>query len=326
MSSHLLTLTIITPAFNEEKNLPILFEKISKVLETQNEVWEWIVIDDHSSDRTPEVLLNLSKTHHNIRIFRLSRNFGSHMALLCGLENALGKCALLMAADLQDPPEVIPDLLLKWRSGSQVVWATRANRIGQKKISLFTSNLYWGTLRRLAGLNSVPPKGADFFLIDRKVIDALSKFQERNLSLYPLLIWMGFRQGEVSYSKQARLHGISGWTLKKKIKLFVDSLIAFSPFPIRLLSFFGFCVALVGFCYALVIIAHFLGGERPQGWASLMVVLLVLGGGQMLMFGVVGEYLWRTLEEGRERPRYLVEYSSEKEFLQKSELKLLQNN
>jgi len=309
--------SIITPAFNESKNLPLLFERLCQAFAPLGIDWEWVVVDDHSKDTTADVLAHLSQQHPNVRGFRLARNSGSHRAITCGLDQALGDCAILMAADLQDPPEAIGELVEKWKTGAQVVWAVRQEREGERQSTLFFSRVYWEMMRRIGGLSTIPATGADFFLIDRAVIEGLSKFREVNLSLYALITWMGFRQSEIRYTKQARVHGQSGWSLDKKIKLFADSITSFTYFPIRLISYFGSAVALAGFIYALLILSHSFSGERPQGWSSLMVVVLLLGGIQMLMLGVLGEYLWRALEETRQRPRYLIEWSCDPRSAQK---------
>jgi dolichol-phosphate mannosyltransferase len=157
-------------------------------------------------------------------------------------------------------------------------------------------------------MKQMPPTGADFVLVDRVVLDALAGFSEKNLSIMALLMWMGFRQTTITYTKQARVHGRSGWNLSKKLKLVADSVTAFSYFPIRLMSWLGLLVALVGFAYAgVVLLLALIGRSEVQGWASLMIVVLVLGGMQMLMMGVLGEYLWRALDESRSRPRILIE-------------------
>jgi len=162
-------------------------------------------------------------------------------------------------------------------------------------------------MRRTVALRDLPAAGADFFLMDRCVIDAFNQFHESHVSILALITWMGFRQATISYNKQARLHGRSGWSLEKKLKLVVDSITSFTYFPIRLMSYVGFAIALFGFLYAGFVVSTALRGHPPQGWASLMVVVLVLGGIQMVMLGVLGEYLWRALDEARRRPRYIIE-------------------
>jgi dolichol-phosphate mannosyltransferase len=300
-------LSVVTPAYNEARNLPVLHERLCGVLDELDMEWEWIVVDDHSRDDTFAVLCGLAAKDPRVRGIRLSRNFGSHTAIPCALDHARGACAAMIAADLQDPPEVIPQLLEKWRDGAQVVWAVRAAREGEKASTLLFSRMYYWVMRTFVGLKEMPPTGADCVVLDRTVLDAFREFREVNMSFLALLTWMGFRQETLFYVKKARLHGKSGWTFGKKLKLTIDSITAFSYFPIRLMSVVGFVVALIGFAYAIFVIISALVGHPPTGYPSLMIAILVVGGIQMLMMGVLGEYLWRTLDESRRRPRYLIE-------------------
>jgi dolichol-phosphate mannosyltransferase len=269
--------------------------------------WEWIVVDDHSRDGTFDVLFELAGRDAHVKALRLSRNFGSHAAITCGIRQAAGNCCIVLAADLQDPPEIIPELVTAWHSGGQIVWAVRRNREGEKRDTILLARAYYWLMRRMVGIESLPASGADFFLLDRRVMDAFCRFGERNVSILALLSWMGFRQNFIEYDKQARLYGASGWTLGKKIKLALDSITSFSYLPIRAMSMVGIVTALLGFFYAGFVLFNALVGHPIEGWSSIMLVVLIIGGFQMLMLGVLGEYLWRTLEESKERPSYLVE-------------------
>ena len=300
-------LSVVTPAFNEAGSLPTLYQRLSCVLGDMLVQWEWILVDDHSSDDTFAVAQQIASQESRVKCIRLSRNFGSHIALSCGLHHASGDCAVVLAADLQDPPEVLPTLMAQWQGGAQIVWAVRAQQDGKPNTLPFFSRLYYFVMRHVLGMKQMPATGADFFLIDRKVVDAFCQFGEANTSILALITWMGFRQEKILYEKQPRQHGRSGWNLGKKIKLVVDSVTSFSYFPIRVMSLLGFGVALFGFIYATVVVINGLAGRPPDGWASLMVVVLVIGGIQMLMMGVLGEYLWRVLDEARRRPRYIIE-------------------
>jgi dolichol-phosphate mannosyltransferase len=303
----MMRLSVITPAFNEEKNLPVFHDRLCAALKDLPGEWEWIVVDDHSSDRTFEVLKQLSERDARVRGERLARNIGSHLALVCGLERAKGDCAVVMAADLQDPPETLPELVEKWRRGSQVVWAVRAGRAGERARTRAFARAYYWLMRNIAGLKNMPETGADFFLVDRRVIDSLVRFREANASVLALLTWMGFRQDRILYTKEARLHGRSGWSLGKKVKLVIDSITSFSYLPIRVVSIMGFIVALLGFLYAVLVIVNPLAGRWISGSSSIMVVVVVMGGIQMMIMGILGEYLWRALDESRRRPRFIIE-------------------
>jgi glycosyltransferase involved in cell wall biosynthesis len=225
------------------------------------------------------------------------------------LQEAKGDCAVIMAADLQDPPETLPALIERWRAGAQVVWAVRASRPGEKNSTVAFSRFYYWLMKHFVGLTDMPASGADFFLLDRCVLEGFRQFRESNNNIQTLILWMGFRQATITYEKQARLHGASKWSLEKKLKLAVDSIAAFTYKPIRYMSYAGFSIAFLGFLYAVDLIINALAGHPVEGWTSLMVVVLVLGGFQMLMMGVLGEYLWRVLDEARRRPRYLIEAS-----------------
>ncbi len=300
-------LSVVTPAYKEESNLPVLYERLCSELDGRDVDWEWIAIDDHSPDRTFDVLSEIGRRDPRVRAMRFSRNFGSHAGVTCGLRNATGDCAVVLAADLQDPPEVIPQLLEAWQDGAQVVWAVRGRREGETATTVRMSGLFYWIMRNVVGMRELAATGADFFLIDRRVIEAYREFDERNVNLFALLAWMGFRQVTIAYTKGARLHGHSSWTIRQKIKLAVDSITSFSYLPVRLMSWTGVFTAIAGFMYAGFVIYNAVTGQRIEGWSSLMVAVMVIGGLQMLMLGILGEYIWRALDEARRRPRYTVE-------------------
>ncbi len=300
-------LSVVTPAFNEESNLRPFYERLQAALADAGVDWEWLIVDDHSTDGTFAAAAELAGRDPRVRCVRLARNCGSHVGLVCGLRHTAGDCGVVLAADLQDPPEMLPALLARWQQGAQVVWAVRAGRTDEPVSSVLTSRIYYWLMRRVIGFRELPEEGADFFLVDRAAIDAFNRFDERNVSTFMLLAWMGFRQDKVPYDKQARVRGASGWTLALKVKLVIDSVVSFSHLPIRLMSVTGMATALVGLVYAAWVIANALFAEPPSGWTSLMVVVLVMGGIQMMMLGVLGEYLWRGVDEARKRPLYTVE-------------------
>ncbi len=297
--------SILTAFYNEEGNLPVLRERLLAVLRRLDVDYEVVLIDDHSSDQSPGIAKDWMVQDPSVRYLRLSRNSGSHAAYAAGLAQCRGDCAILLAADLQDPPETIPLLLQRWRDGYDVVWATRAARQGESWFTRASARAYYWLMRRL-GLD-MPARGADFLLMGRKVIDAYNAVPEKNTSFLAIILWLGFRQTSIAYIKQARHSGRSKWNLTKKLKLFVDSVVSFSYAPIRFMSLVGACVSVVGFLYASFVIFNALQGEPIAGWSSLMVVVLLLGGFQLLMLGVLGEYLWRAFDESRGRPRYVIE-------------------
>jgi glycosyltransferase involved in cell wall biosynthesis len=304
-------ISIVTPAYNEEKNLPVFYERLKKTAAEHRYDWEWVIIDDHSKDATFSVACELAEKDSRVRVFRLGKNSGAHRAALCGFAQVRGRCAMTMAADLQDPPECIPLLLSEWEKGAHTVWAVREAREGVSWMTKLTSRIYFYLLRNLAGLPQLPPTGADFFLIDRLVIDGLAKFNETNTNVFALIAWMGFKQASVSYVKAARLHGKSGWTLRQKIKLLVDSIASFSFLPLRVMSYLGLGLAFLSMSYGFIVLVNYARGNSVHGWSSLMFAVSMMGSVQMVMLGTLGEYLWRTLDQTRKRPPYLIEASSD---------------
>ena len=300
-------ISIVTPAYNEEENLPALYDRLAETMRASGIVWEWIIVDDCSRDRTFLVIGDIVKKNPSVRGLRFSRNFGSHAAITCGLAQCSGRAAIVLAADLQDPPETIPALLDGWRSGAKVVWAARRARFGESRSTILFARIYYWIMRNTAGMRDMPASGADFFLLDRAVIDALKAIDDKNTSVMGLITWLGFDQHVVEYDKQARMHGETGWTFSKKLKFAIDSIAGFSYFPIRFISLMGLVIAFCGFIAAAVVVYNAVVTDLVTGWASIMVALLVLNGLQMLMLGVLGEYIWRGLDETRNRPRYVVQ-------------------
>lgn len=297
-------ISIVTPAFNEQANLPGLHDRLVSVMAGQQADWEWIVVDDHSSDDTFGVIEALAAADPRVKGMRLARNSGSHVAIACGLHHAMGDAAALLAADQEDPPEVIGRMLERWAAGAQVVWAVRRRLHGTAGHRAFAL-VYWWTMRRLVGFRDVRPTGADCFLMDRAVVDAFCRTTEHNVSVFALITWLGFRQEFVEYDKQPRTAGRSGWTFARKVKLVVDSIVGFSALPIR------WCFYLGASLMALSIVLAIAGMVMLPGTAGIAVLLAALvtglSGVQLAALAVVGEYVWRTLDEARGRPLYAIE-------------------
>jgi dolichol-phosphate mannosyltransferase len=301
-------LSLVVAVYNEEGNLPHLYERIAALDWAALGVeLELVFVDDHSDDRTPAILRELAARDPRIKVLRFSKNFGSHKAFTAGLEHCTGDAAVILAADLQDPPETIPQLLEQWRAGAKVVWAVRDRREGESALNLALARAYYFLMRRFAEVQ--PPRaGADFLLVDRQVLDVLKRSPEKHTSLLALIQWMGFRQEYITYAKAERHSGRSKWTLRKKLKLSIDSFVSFSYFPIRLVSTCGIIFAITGFVYATIVAVRALAyGSPVQGWPALMCAVLITSGVQLIMLGVLGEYLWRAFDETRGRPRYIVE-------------------
>jgi glycosyltransferase involved in cell wall biosynthesis len=300
--------SVVIPVFNEELAIPALLERLLRLPELfAPAIIEVIVVDDHSTDRSPELLKEACRRSPGFRYLRLARNSGSHVAIMAGLAWARGDGAVFLAADLQDPPELIMQMMELWRAGHHIVWAVRGDREGISRTDLFLANTFYRLLN-LLGEARVPPRGSDFAFLDRKVIDALLKSAGTNPSLGGEIARLGFSQAQMTYAKKERVAGHSKWTLERKLKAFADAFVSLSYAPLRAMSYLGMLCSLLGFAYALLVIVLRLVVRNPiQGWSSLIVVVLVLGGVQMMMLGVLGEYMWRTLEAARKRPAYFLE-------------------
>ena len=296
-------ISVLIPVFNEEENLPVFYQRLSAFTEKSDDAYEFIFIDDGSTDRSFQLLKDLSSGDQRLKVIKLSRNFGSHAACLAGLEAARGEACVSMPADLQDPPELVQRMAEEWEKGYEIVFAVKEDA-GQSP--RFFQNIYYNMVKRLA-LRNMPRTGVDLFLLDRKVVNVITSIQEKNTSILGLILWSGFSQTSVGYKKGERHRGVSKWTLGRKIKLFIDTFVSFSYFPIRTISVVGILFALLGFFYAAFIVVNRILFAAPiEGWSSLMVALLVVSGVQMMMLGILGEYLWRNFDEARKRPNFII--------------------
>jgi polyisoprenyl-phosphate glycosyltransferase len=299
---------IIIPCYNEEKNLSMLFKKLDKVLIIPGYQFNYLFVDDGSSDGTFDYLKNTAQSRKDVRVLRLSRNFGSHIGISAGIENSVDVDAIvLLPADLQEPPELIPELLKKWEEGNEVVWTIRKER-AQSVIGKMFSYAFYTLFISGSNLRNYPKEGPSaFFLLDHKVVREWRKFGENNRMIIGLIAWMGFRQAKVYYKQNKRISGKSSWGFMKLIKVAIDSFVSFSFAPVRFISYIGIIVSLIGFIYALVLIFNrILFGIGPTGWTSIMVLMLFLGGIQLITLGIIGEYVWRGTDESRKRPLYLI--------------------
>lgn len=300
-------LSVVIPVYFNEESLPILYERLIKVAgDLKRASFEFIFVDDGSGDGSFNILERFSETDSRVKIVKLSRNFGSFVACLAGLSYAKGDCAAIIAADLQDPPELLIRFYEKWEGGSKIVCAVRESR-EDNKIKILFSKIYYYFLKLIA-IKEMPSGGFDSALIDRKVMDILVNTKEKNTTLMGQILWTGFNRDIIYYCKKERRHGKSKWTLSKKIKYFIDSFIAFSYFPIRAISLSGILIAFLAFLFGTyTILQKIFFGVAVQGFTTLIVVILFTSGVQMLMIGVVGEYLWRNLDETRKRPVFIVD-------------------
>ena len=302
-------LSILTPAFNEATNLEALYARVEAATAQLGVEWEWLIVDDHSRDDTFGVIQRLALADPRVRGVRLARNSGSHVAITCGLHLVRGDATVMMAADLQDPPETLAAMLERWKAGAQVVWAVRRQRSGDASHAGLAAVYYW-LLRRVAGLKEMPANGADFFLADRAVIEAFRQFPERSVSVLALVMWLGFRQEFIEYDKQPRTSGKSGWTLSRKVTLVVDSVTAFSETPIRACTVLGFALLVIALALAAAGLARWVQNDAGR-LMMLTAAMAGVGGLQLVATGLVGEYVWRALEESRRRPQFVIERATE---------------
>jgi len=300
--------SIIVPVYYNEPNLP---DTVPVLLALGDRLpgydLELVFVDDGSGDRSLDILLEFrARTPGTIKVLKLARNFGSMAAIQAGLTKATGDCVGMIAADLQDPPDLFIEMLTQWEQGTKAVFAVRSHREEPRRQKLF-SGAYYQLMRRFA-IPGYPTGGFDFFLIDRQIVNEINRIHEKNTNIMSLVFWLGFRYVAIPYVRKQRTKGISRWTLSKKIKLFVDSFVAFSYVPIRFLSVMGMTFAAAAFLYAGVVFYQWLRRDIVvEGWTALMIVLAFTAGLQMMMLGVLGEYLWRTLDESRRRPSYVVD-------------------
>lgn len=300
-------LSIVIPVYYNEDNLLPLYDDIKKkIIDVIDYEYEIVMVNDGSKDNSYQVMQKLAMRDKNIKIVSLSRNFGSHAAVLCGLSRCTGDCAVVKAADLQEPTEMILEMVESWKKGNHVVLAVREDRRESAGQKLF-ANLYYFIVRKTA-LPSMPKGGFDVYLLDRKVINVLEALDEKNSALTGQILWSGFQTDTVYYTRLAREIGTSKWTLRKKIRLIMDTLFSFSTLPISVVLTVGVCSFIGAIIWAIVVIIMKLKGNIPvSGWTTLFIFNLASFGVIMLTLGILGEYLWRTFDASRNRPPYIVE-------------------
>jgi polyisoprenyl-phosphate glycosyltransferase len=299
-------ISVVAPVFNEHSTLPELHRRLTDVLGTLGP-YEIVLVDDGSSDGSWDALLELAARDPHLRLLRLSRNFGHQAALSAGLDAARGEAIVLMDADLQDPPELIPQLVAKWREGFDVVYAIRGEREGEPRLRLASISLFYRLLYRITSTD-IPQNVGDFRLLSRRAADAITAMPERARFLRGMTSWIGFRQTGVQYTREARFAGESKYPPRKLLRLALDGITSFSTAPIKLVTALGF--ALVVFCVGVLawtLYVRFFTSHHPQGWTSVIAVVLLLGGVQLLSLGVIGQYVARIFDETKQRPLYLVD-------------------
>ena len=298
--------SFVVPVFNEEETLPELERRVTAVIDALDGPAEVILVDDGSTDRTPELAADLNRRDPRFKLLRFTRNFGHQMAITAGLDHAQGDAVVIMDGDLQDPPEIVPELIARWREGYEVVYAIRQDRSAEPWWRRTAIALFYRTLRRLVDVD-IPLDAGDFRLVDRRALDQFRRMRENNRYVRGLFAWIGFRQVGVPYKRGERYAGQTKYPLGKLIKLGADGIVGFSNLPLRAAIGLGFLVAGTSFVLGIVAIALRIAhvGAVP-GWASIVVVVSFLGGMQLIVMGTVGIYVARIYEEVKGRPLYIL--------------------
>ena len=298
--------SLVLPIFNEEAVLPILFKRLDGVLAQLDGPAEVILVDDGSTDCSSILIGAHTRDDRRYRYIGLSRNFGQQIAMTAGLDAASGDAVILMDADLQDPPEVILDMIAKWREGYEIVYARRASRAGESRFKLATAKLFYKTMSKLASVE-IPQNVGDFRLVDRRALEVFRSMREQDRFVRGMFAWVGFRQIAIEFERDERAAGETKWPFSKLVKLAVNGLVSFSDAPLKLALWMGSCVSGFALLYGCYVIAkRLLSDDFLPGWSSTMVVVAFLGGANMLLTGILGLYIGRIHTEVKRRPLYIV--------------------
>lgn len=304
-------ITIIAPVYNEEPVLPELYRRISEVMDAAGDSWELLLVDDGSGDRSADIIAELHAQDARVKGISFSRNFGFQEAVTAGLDYALGDAVVLTDADLQDPPEVIPEMIAKWREGYDVVYGVRESREGETWFKLLTAKLFYRIIHRITSVN-IPLDTGDFRLMDRRVVNSLRSMRERNRFLRGMVPWVGYRQTGVHFKRAPRFAGEAKYSsFRRMFKFAMNAITSFSYLPLQMATYLGFTIAAIAGLAILAVVILRLFGPHPAltGQATTLVAVLFLGGVQLISLGIIGEYLGRIYDEVKGRPLYLVDKS-----------------
>ncbi len=306
------TISVIAPVYNEAKSLPELHRRVRAVLEDLGEPWELLLVDDGSRDGSSERIRDLAQQDERVRPVIFTRNFGHQLAVTAGLDYSRGEAVVIIDADLQDPPEVIPDLVRRWREGYEVVYAVREERKGETWFKRFSASLFYRMIQLITDVE-IPLDTGDFRLLDRQVVDALNSMRERHRFLRGMSSWVGFRQVGVPYKREARFAGETKYTFRKMLDFALNAVTGFSYFPLQLATYFGFTsAAIAAIAIPVVIVLRLMGNQAFFGQATTLLAVLFLGGVQLISLGLLGEYIGRLYDEAKGRPLYVVREAPEK--------------
>ena len=298
-------LSVVVPVYNEESVLPETYKRLKAVLDGMQVVYEVILVNDGSRDKTAEIAAQICENDKSWKFLNFSRNFGHQIAITAGMDYSSGDAIVVIDSDLQDPPELIPQMLLKWHEGFDVVYAKRVKRDGETFFKKFTAKMFYKLMRFMTDFD-LPTDVGDYRLIDSKVRDALRLVNERNRYIRGIISWLGFNQTAVEFNREKRFAGETKYPLKKMIKFAFDAITSFSYKPLKIATYIGTFVSLVSFVYLIVVIVLALMQETVPGWASTLAVTLFFNGVVLIILGIIGEYIGRIFDEVKARPLYIV--------------------
>jgi len=299
--------SVVVPLFNEEEVILETYLRLKKVMDSLKEAYEIIFVNDGSRDKTVIIVNEICEKDSNIKLIDFSRNFGHQTAITAGMDYSEGDAIVVIDADLQDPPEIIPKMIEKWREGYDVVYGKRLERKGDSFFKKFTAKIFYRFMRKMTDVD-IPVDTGDFRLIDRKVCDALKTINERNRYVRGIISWLGFKQTGLEFVRDKRFAGVTKYPLKKMMKFAFDAITSFSYKPLKLASYAGLLVSALSFAYLLVVLFQklFISGSTVQGWVSLIAVNLFFNGIVLIILGIIGEYIGRIYDEAKGRPLYIV--------------------
>lgn len=299
-------ISIVTPCKDEQENIDLFYEELSRVFLTLSFDFEWLVIDDNSIDLSFTKVKALAEKDSRVKVIKLSKQHGSHLACFCGISHCQGEAIVIMALDLQDSPSNISTLVSKWQEGHKIVWAKRDQSYKREFINQLGANVYYTLFNILIGGEDLR-NGSDFFLMDKKVSDYVSHIKEKSPNIISNVLNSGFNQTSFIYQKKPRVHGKSSWTFKRKVMLILELVFSNTVLPLRLFGLLGSLLALSGMVYSLILLDYYFNGQPVPGYTSIMMAILVIGGFNLLLSSLLGEYVWRLSRESRLRPNYIIE-------------------
>lgn len=299
--------SVVVPMYNEEAVLAETYRRLTGVMENSGFTYEIVFVNDGSRDKTGSMLREICDKDSRVRLIDFSRNFGHQIAITAGMDHSSGQCVVVIDGDLQDPPELIPEMVGMWKDGYDVVYGKRISRKGESVFKKLTASLFYRFLRSMTDVN-IPVDTGDFRLIDRKVRDALKHVNERNRYVRGLISWLGFKQTAIEFEREERFAGETKYPLKKMLKLALDGITTFSYKPLKLASYIGTIISITSFLYLIFVLAQrlFFPETVQPGWASILAVTLFFNGITLLMLGIIGEYIGRIYDEAKGRPLYII--------------------